>query len=91
MLMKFRIEYCEPFNKPMVIGCKLRKDDDSLEENQTLYRSIIGILLYMTTSRLEIVQEVGFVAWFQDAPKETHVEVVKIIFRYLKETLNFGS
>jgi hypothetical protein len=31
------------------------------------------------------------VAWFQDAPKETHVQEVKIIFRYIKVTLDFGS
>jgi hypothetical protein len=35
------------------------------------------------------MQAVGLVAWFQDAPKETHVKVVKIIFKYLKGTLDF--
>jgi hypothetical protein len=48
---EFRMEDCAPVNTPMVTGCKLRKDDESLEENQTLYRSMIGNLLYVTTSR----------------------------------------
>jgi hypothetical protein len=50
---------------------------------------MIGILLYLTTSRPDIMQVVGLVAWFQAAPKETHVQAVKIIFRYLKGTLDF--
>jgi hypothetical protein len=33
---------------------------------------------------------VGLVGRFQYAPKETHVHAVKIIFRYLKGTLDFG-
>jgi hypothetical protein len=37
MLKKFRMEYCAPVNTPMVTGCKLSKDDESPEENQTLY------------------------------------------------------
>jgi hypothetical protein len=60
------------------------------EENQTLYRSMIGSLLYVMTSRPYIMQAVGLVARFQVAPKETHVQVVKRIFKYLKGTLDFG-
>jgi hypothetical protein len=74
----------------MITGCKLSKDDESPEENQTLYRSMIGNLLYVTTSRPDIMQAVGLVARFQSTPKETHVQAVKRIFRYLKGTLDFG-
>jgi hypothetical protein len=74
---------------PMVTGCKLSKDDESLEENQTLYMSMIGSLLYVTTSRPDIMQAIGLVAQFQAASKETHVQAVKRIFKYLKGTLDF--
>jgi hypothetical protein len=47
---------------------------------------MIGNLLYVTTSRLDVMQEVGHVVRFQATPKETHVMVVKKIFRCLKET-----
>jgi hypothetical protein len=90
MLKKFGMEDCAPVSTPMITGCKLRKDDESPEENQTLYRSMIGNLLYVTTSRPDIMQAVGLVARFQSAPKETHVQAVKRIFRYLKGTLDFG-
>jgi hypothetical protein len=68
----------------------LSKYDESPEENQTLYRSMIGSLLSVTTSRPDIMKAVGLVAIFQFAPKETHVQTVKRIFRYLKGTLEFG-
>lgn len=51
---------------------------------------MIGSLLYVTTSKLDGMQEVGVVARFQSAPKESHVQEVKRISRYLKGTLNHG-
>jgi hypothetical protein len=53
---------------------------------------MIGILLYVTSSRPDVMQEVGQVARFQVAPKESHVLVVKRIFRYLKahKSLDYG-
>jgi hypothetical protein len=90
MLKKFEIEDCKPISTPMATSCKLRKEDDSKEANPMLYRSMIGNLLYVTYSRSNIMQAIGLFGRFQDAPKETHVHVVKIIFRYLKGTLDFG-
>jgi hypothetical protein len=43
-------------------------------------------LLYVTTSRPDVMQEVGQVARFQATLKESHVLAVKRIFRYLKGT-----
>jgi hypothetical protein len=71
---------------PMQTSCKLRKDDDSKSTDQRQYRSMIGGLLYVTTSIPYVMQEVAQVARFQAAPKESHVLAVKMIFRYLKGT-----
>lgn len=62
MLKKFQMEDNKPVSTPMVIGCKLRKEDESPNVDQTLYRSMIGSLLYLTTSRHDIVQVVCMVA-----------------------------
>ena len=51
---------------------------------------MIGSLLYVTTSRGDVMQVFGQVARFQDAPKETHIIAVKRTFRYLKGTMDFG-
>jgi hypothetical protein len=63
------MEDCKPVITPMQTSCKLRKDDDSKSIDQRQYRSMIGILLYVTTSRLDVMQAVGKVAQFQEAPK----------------------
>jgi hypothetical protein len=47
---------------------------------------MIGSLLYVTTSRPDVMQVVGQLAQFQATPKESHVLEVKMIFRYLKGT-----
>ena len=74
----------------MTSGCKLSKEDDSKEVDPKHYRSMIGILLYITASRPDVKQVVGMVARFQAGPKEKHVHAVKIIFRYLKGTIDLG-
>jgi hypothetical protein len=51
---------------------------------------MIGSLLYVTISRPNVMQEVGQVARFHEAPKKSHVLVVKSILRYLKGTKEFG-
>lgn len=73
MLKKFEMEDCKPISTAMVSGCKLSKEVESKEANQTLYRSMIGSLLYVTTLRLDTMQTIGLVGRFQVAPKETHV------------------
>ena len=69
MLRKFKMEDCKPILTLMVIGCKLSIDDSSKDVDQRLYRSMIGIFLYVTASRPDVMQEVGQVARFQSAPK----------------------
>ena len=51
---------------------------------------MIGILLYITASRPDIMHVVGMVGWYHVAPKQSHFLVVKRIFRYLKGTMNYG-
>ena len=48
-----------------------------------------GILLYVKIYRTDVMQDVGMVTRFQENPKETHVQAIKRIFRYLKITLDF--
>jgi hypothetical protein len=69
MLKRFQMEDSKPMGTPMVTGCKLSKNDDSLDVDQRSYRSMIGSLLYITTSRPDIMHVVGRVGRFQSAPK----------------------
>lgn len=89
MLKKFQMEDCNPTDSPMVIGCKLSKNDESPLTNQTRYRSVIGSLLYLTTSSPDMMHVVCMVARFQVAPKETHVKAITMIFEYLQHTKDY--
>jgi len=51
---------------------------------------MIGILLYLIAIGLDILQAVCMVAWFQAKPKEIHVTLVKWIFRYVKDKMDYS-
>ena len=69
---------------------KLSLDPAGVEVDPTLYRSIIGSLLYLTASRLDIAFSVGVCARFQIAPKESYMMAVKRIIRYVNGTSDYG-
>jgi hypothetical protein len=59
MLKRFGMEDCKPVITPMQTSCKLNKDDDSKSTNQRQYRSIFDSLLYVTASKLDVMQAIG--------------------------------
>jgi hypothetical protein len=62
MLKRFGMEDCKPVITPMKTSCKLSKYDDSKSIDQRKYRSMIGSLLYVTTSRPNVMHAIGKVA-----------------------------
>eukprot|EP00253_Pinus_taeda_P028674 PITA_28674 len=71
-------------------GCNLSANDESTEVHQPTYRYMIGSLLYLTATQLDIMHVVGRVGRFQANSKETHLQAVKRIFKYLQGTQNYG-
>ncbi|GJS67125.1 hypothetical protein Tco_0681689 [Tanacetum coccineum] len=69
---------------------KLTRDEDGEPFDNTTYRGMIGSLLYLTASRPDIMFSVCLCACFQEAPKTSHLEAVKRIFRYIKGTYQIG-
>ncbi|GJV69305.1 hypothetical protein Tco_1484814 [Tanacetum coccineum] len=68
----------------------LRHDLSGKAINETQYRGMIGSLMYLTTSRPDIQFSTCLCARYQATPKESHLIVVKRIFRYLKGTPSLG-
>ncbi|GJV24614.1 hypothetical protein Tco_1377309 [Tanacetum coccineum] len=58
--------------------------------DQSDYRSKIGSLMYLTSSRPDLVQAVCYCARYQARPTQKHLKEVKRIFKYLKGTINMG-
>eukprot|EP00253_Pinus_taeda_P018972 PITA_18972 len=91
ILKKYGMKYAKPICTPMVTGCNLSANDESAAVHQPTYRSMIGSLLYLTSTKPDIMHAVGIVGIFQENPKETHLQAVKrIFFKYLQGTQNYG-
>ena len=61
-----------------------------MEVDHTMSRSMICSLLYVIVTRPNVMEDVGLVAIFQSAPKETPITIVKRIFKYIKGTMEYG-
>ncbi|GJZ62295.1 hypothetical protein Tco_0618432 [Tanacetum coccineum] len=68
----------------------LLKDEDGEEVDVNMYRSMIGSLMYLTSSRPDIMFAVYACARYQVNPKVSHLHAVKRIFRYLKGQPKLG-
>ena len=90
LLKRFKMDECKPIKTPMPTNGHLDLDKGGNTVDQTLYRSMIGSLLYLTASRPDIMFSVCMYARFQANPKETHLIAVKRILRYLKHTPSIG-
>ncbi|GKA82156.1 retrovirus-related pol polyprotein from transposon TNT 1-94 [Tanacetum coccineum] len=90
MLKKFGFEDSKPMKTPMSTETKLTKEEEGEFVDNTKYRGMIGSLLYLTTSRPDIMFNVCLYARFQEDPKTSHLEAVKRIFRYIKGTTHLG-
>ncbi|GJX42653.1 putative ribonuclease H-like domain-containing protein [Tanacetum coccineum] len=75
---------------PIETSKPLMKDENAEDVNVHLYRSMIGSLMYLTSSRPDIMFVVCACARFQVTPKVSHVHVVKRIFKYLKGQPKLG-
>ncbi|KAJ9541354.1 hypothetical protein OSB04_027860 [Centaurea solstitialis] len=90
MLKKFDLTSCTPMKTPMATPLSLDEDSKGKPGDVTLYRGMIGSLLYLTASRPDIMYSTCLCARYQAEPKESHLTAVKRIFRYLKGTPNLG-
>ncbi|XP_039143972.1 secreted RxLR effector protein 161-like [Dioscorea cayenensis subsp. rotundata] len=74
----------------MSVNQKLTKDKHGKDVDPSLYRSMIGSLLYLTTSRPDISFSIGVCARYQATPMESHLKPVKRIIRYVHSTAKYG-
>nr|GEY84371.1 hypothetical protein [Tanacetum cinerariifolium] len=87
VLLQFLIE---SVLTPLVEQAKLKLNLVGKPVDHTDYQSMIGSLMYVTSSRPDIMFATCMCARYQDNPNEHHVSAVKMIFHYLKGTINLG-
>ncbi|GJZ70901.1 retrovirus-related pol polyprotein from transposon TNT 1-94, partial [Tanacetum coccineum] len=89
-LKKHNMDNCHSIGTPLATKPKLDVDLSGEPVDQSDYRSKIGSLMYLTSSRPDLVQAVCYCARYQARPTQKHLKEVKRIFKYLKGTINTG-
>ncbi|GKE09244.1 ribonuclease H-like domain-containing protein, partial [Tanacetum coccineum] len=90
ILKKFGFSSIKTASTPMETNKALTKNEDGKDVDVHLYRSMIGSLIYLTSSRPDIMFSVCACSRFQVQPKVSHLNAVKRIFRYLKGQPKLG-
>nr|GEW67133.1 hypothetical protein [Tanacetum cinerariifolium] len=89
ILIKHGMTSCDSVGTPMATK-HLDADLSGTSIDQTKHRSMVGALMYLTTSRPDIMHATCYCARYQAKPTEKHLTAVKQFFRYLKDTIHMG-
>ncbi|MCO5581678.1 hypothetical protein L7F22_035567 [Adiantum nelumboides] len=90
MLMKYDMADCKPISTPLDQNLKLRIDEGEVLDDATMYRRIVGSLIYMTISLSNLSYAVGLVSQFMQLPRKPHLDAVRCILRYVRATLHYA-
>jgi hypothetical protein len=90
VLDRFKMDQCNPVKNPVVPGHKLSKDEDGERVDSTLYKKIVGSLMYLTVTRPDITFIVSLISRYMEHPTAMHLQATKRVLRYVKGTVIFG-
>ncbi|GJZ61146.1 hypothetical protein Tco_0617283 [Tanacetum coccineum] len=90
ILKKYGMETCDPIGTPLEIKDKLELDKNGALVDATKYQSMISAIMYLTSSRPDIVHATCLCARYKAQPTKKHLKEFKRIFRYLQGTVNMG-
>ena len=86
LLKKFNMLDCKSLATPMATNEKLSKNDGKEKIDGSIYRSLVGSLIYLTNTRPGIVHADSIISRFMSEPSKTHFVVAKRILRDIKGT-----
>jgi hypothetical protein len=90
ILKRFDMLECKAMNTPMEMNLKLLVDTSSELVDVTLYREIIGSLMYLTNTRPNICFVVNNLSQYMVEPRCVHLVVANHVMIYLKGMLDYG-
>jgi hypothetical protein len=90
IVRKFKMQDSKAMATPMSTTTTLDAEEEGENVDQKEYQSMIGSLLYLTATRPDIHFSVYLCTRFQASQRTSHRQAVKRIFRYLRQTPNFG-
>ena len=74
----------------MVPGFKLTKDEGGVEVDSTVYKQMVGSLMYLTATRPDLMFIVSLISRYMERPTESHLLAAKTALRYIKGTVSLG-
>ncbi|KAL4319314.1 hypothetical protein GQ457_18G017080 [Hibiscus cannabinus] len=90
VLKKIKLESCKGVDSPLPSNLKLSKNDGEKLYDPSIFRSIVGSLLYMTATRPDLMFPATLLSRFLSSPTDVHLGVAKRVLRYVKSTLGEG-
>ena len=90
LLNKFNMKDCKPSKTPFLSGVKLEKVGSSPMVNNTLYRQLIGCLIYITHTLPDFYYALSVASIYMDHPHEIHWRVAKRILNFFQVTRTHG-
>ncbi|CAL8992989.1 unnamed protein product, partial [Prunus brigantina] len=90
LLDRFGLKDCMACATPLAVNEKLSKQDGSEQADESLYRQVVGSLLYLTATRPDIMFAASLLARFMHGPTRKHIGTAKRVLRYIQGTLDYG-
>ena len=90
ILHQFGMDQCAPSQTPLPEGITLSKESATPPVDATLYRMLVGKLLFLTKTRPDITHAVSVVSRFMQNPQEAHLQAAKHILRYIRRHPDLG-
>ena len=90
ILKKFAMYESNHVKSSIVPGFKINRDVDGATVDDTYFKQIVGSLMYLTTTRPDIMYSVSLISRYRSKPIELHLQAAKRILRYLNGTTSYG-
>ncbi|XP_019091070.1 PREDICTED: uncharacterized protein LOC109128681 [Camelina sativa] len=90
VLKHFNMEKCNVVYNPMVPRSKLDVDEEGEKVDDTLYKQIIGSLMYLTTTRPNMQFTISLLSRYMAKPTQLHLQAAKRVLRNLRGTMDYG-
>ncbi|KAE8666712.1 Ubiquitin carboxyl-terminal hydrolase family protein [Hibiscus syriacus] len=90
VLEKFGMDKSNPVKNPIVLGSKLTRDEGGVRVDTTLFKQVVGNLMYLTSTRPDLMYSVSLISRYVESPTEMHWQTTKRILRYVRGTVDLG-
>ncbi|XP_019414624.1 PREDICTED: uncharacterized protein LOC109326393 [Lupinus angustifolius] len=90
VLARFDMRGCNAVKNSIVSCTRLSMDVGGVRVDETLFKQVVGSLMYLTVTRPDLMYVVSLISRFMSSPTMSHWLVAKIILRYLKGTTDIG-